>query len=234
MDNAALGLGFSTVNAELQVRMPSDRWVLLVTGPRMGPAVLFWSFLLVLLVVSVGLGRSKYAPVKTYQWVLLALGLSQLPIVAIAAVFGWLLLVAWRERVTVDGVASFNFRQLMLVGATGIALIILGVSVYSGLLGQPEMQVQGNGSSASWLRWFQDRTATDFPQAWVFSVPMLVYRGAMLAWSLWMALALLSWLKWAWKAFSLGGLWKQSPPKPPKSPPVAPAPPAAPPPVAGP
>ncbi|MBL8935432.1 MAG: hypothetical protein JNM69_12830 [Archangium sp.] len=225
----ALGLGFSTVNAELQVRMPSDRWVLFVTGPRMGPAVLFWSFLLVLLVVSVGLGRSKYAPVKTYQWVLLALGLSQLPIVAIAAVFGWLLLVAWRERVTVDGVASFNFRQLVLVGATGIALIILGVSVYSGLLGQPEMQVQGNGSSASWLRWFQDRTTTDFPQAWVFSVPMLVYRGAMLAWSLWMALALLSWLKWAWKAFSLGGLWKQSPPKPPKSPPVAPAPPAAPP-----
>ena len=44
------------------------------------------------------------------------------------------------------------------------------------------MQVQGNGSSASWLRWFQDRTTTDFPQAWVFSVPMLVYRGAMLAW----------------------------------------------------
>jgi len=119
----ALGLGFSTVNAELQVRMPSDRWVLFVTGPRMGPAVLFCSFLLVLLVVSVGLGRSRYAPVKTYQWVLLALGLSQLPIIAIAMVFGWLLLVAWRERVTVDGVASFNVRQLVLVGATGIALI---------------------------------------------------------------------------------------------------------------
>lgn len=222
----ALGLGFSTVNAELQVHMPSDRWVLFVTGPRMGPAVLFWSFLLVLLVVSVGLGRSRWAPVKTYQWVLLALGLSQLPIPAIAAVFGWLLLLGWRERVPLEGVAGFNLRQLVVVAATGIALIILGASVYSGLLGQPEMQVQGNHSTASMLRWFQDRTTTEFPQAWVFSVPMLVYRGAMLAWSLWMALALLSWLKWGWKAFSLHGLWKQSP-RVIKPPPARPNPPPA-------
>lgn len=223
----ALGVGVSTVNAELHVDMPGDRWVLFLTGPRMGPAVLFWSFLLVLLVVSVGLGRSNWAPVKTYQWVLLALGLSQLPIAAIAAVFGWLLLLGWRERVTVDGAGSFNVRQLLLVAATAIALIILGVSVYSGLLGQPEMQVRGNGSTAWLLRWFQDRTTVDFPQAWVFSVPMLVYRGAMLTWSLWMALALLSWLKWGWKAFAHGGLWKHAPRV------IKPGPVAPPPPVSG-
>jgi hypothetical protein len=52
-----------------------------------------------------------------------------------------------------------------------------------------------------------DRTATKYPTAWVLSVPMLVYRGAMLAWSLWMALSLLTWLKWGWKSFSTGGLW---------------------------
>lgn len=206
-----LTMGLTTVNAELQVQVPADRWVLFVTGPRMGPAVLFWSFLLVLLVVSLGLGRARWAPVKTYQWVLLALGLSQLPIFAIAIVFGWLLLLGWRERVAVEGVGGFNIRQLAVVMVTAMALIVLAVSVYEGLLGQPEMQVRGNGSTASALRWFQDRTTTDFPQAWVFSAPMLVYRGAMLAWSLWMALALLSWLKWGWKAFSTGGLWKASP-----------------------
>lgn len=206
-----LTMGLTTVNAELQVNVPGDRWVLFLTGPHMGPAVLFWSFLLVLLLVSVGLGRAKWAPVKTYQWVLLALGLSQLPIIGIAVVFGWLLLLGWRERVQVESAGGFNVRQLAVVMVTAMALGVLAVSVYEGLLGQPEMQVRGNGSTAAVLRWFQDRTTTDFPQAWVFSAPMLVYRGAMLAWSLWMALALLSWLKWGWRAFATGGLWKASP-----------------------
>jgi len=58
----------------------------------------------------------------------------------------------------------------------------------------------------------------------VISVPMLVYRGAMLAWSLWLALALLRWLKWGWGAFASGGLWRSAPrkaiPPPPAIPPV--------------
>ena len=73
------------------------------------------------------------------------------------------------------------------------------------------------------LRWFMDRTAAQYPTAWVLSVPMLVYRGAMLAWSLWMALSLVAWLKWGWKSFSTGGLWRKPPPVPPLgAPPPAP------------
>jgi len=34
-----------------------------------------------------------------------------------------------------------------------------------------------------------------------------VYRVAMLAWALWLALALLRWLRWGWTCFSEGGLW---------------------------
>ncbi|MFZ5442080.1 MAG: hypothetical protein ACOZQL_18885 [Myxococcota bacterium] len=207
----ALELGTPTVNADLEVHVPRDRWVLFVRGPGLGPAVLFWSFLLVLLVVSVGLGRTQYTPLSTVKWVLLALGLSQVPIPAIAFVFAWLLALGWREKSDNLTRGWFNLRQLALVGATGVALIILGASVYAGLLGQPEMQVRGNGSYASLLRWFLDRTDVAFPRATVVSVPMLVYRGAMLAWSLWMALSLLSWLKWGWKAFASGGLWKSAP-----------------------
>lgn len=229
-------VGTPTVNADLEVQLPQDRWVLLVRGPGLGPAVLFWSFLLVLLLVSIGLGRSKWTPLSTRQWLLLALGLSQVPIPAIGFVFGWLLFLGWRERQTELTSGWFNLRQLALVGVTGIALIILGASVYEGLLGLPEMQVQGNGSTAMHLRWFLDRTETTFPTAWVFSVPMLVYRGAMLAWSLWMALALLSWLKWGWKAFAHTGLWKRAPKvvPPPTQPVARPAPPPAPPPPAQP
>ncbi len=211
----AIDVGTATVNADIEVNVPRDRWVLLVRGPGLGPAVLFWSFLLVLLVVSVGLGRTKLTPLSTLRWVLLALGLSQVPIPAIVFVFAWLLFLGWREKTPELTSGWFNLRQLALVGVTGLALIVLGVSVYEGLLGQPEMQVRGNGSSASMLRWFMDRTAAQYPTAWVLSVPMLVYRGAMLAWSLWMALSLVSWLKWGWKSFSTGGLWRRPPPSPP-------------------
>ncbi len=216
-------LGTPGVNADVEVRLPyGSRWVLLVTGPGAGPAVLFWSFLLVLLAVSIALGRAGYTPLKVYHWVLLALGLSQVPMPAIGFVFAWLLLLGWREKVDLTP-GWFQLRQLAVVGVTFIALIILGASVYEGLLGQPEMQVQGNGSSATLLRWFSDRVDGAFPRATVISVPMLVYRGAMLAWSLWMALSLVAWLKWGWKAFATFGLWKSPPPRPP-SPPPAPKP----------
>ena len=36
----------------------------------------------------------------------------------------------------------------------------------------------------------------------VSSVPLLVYRLAMLAWALWLALSL---LRWAWDSFTTGG-----------------------------
>jgi hypothetical protein len=42
---------------------------------------------------------------------------------------------------------------------------------------------------------------------------MLAYRGAMLAWALWLAVSLLRWLRWGWISFSEGGIWKSAPPK---------------------
>ena len=36
-----------------------------------------------------------------------------------------------------------------------------------------------------------------------------VYRLAMLAWSLWLALSLLWWLRWAFGAFTEGGAWRR-------------------------
>jgi hypothetical protein len=95
------------------------------------------------------------------------------------------------------------------------------VSVRTGLLGLPEMQIAGNGSSGSLLRWYQDRADALLPQAWVLSVPLLVYRIAMLAWALWLAQALLRWLRWGWECFSHGELWR--PLRPPRSAPAGPA-----------
>ncbi len=204
--------GLPVVNAGLEASLPRDRWVLFVSGPSMGPAVLFWSYLLVLVAVALMLGRSGLAPLPAIQWMLLLVGLSQLPLAAAAFVVAWLLALAWRGRTPSMGQHRYLFplRQLMLAGWTFVALLLLAWAIQHGLLGQPEMQVSGNGSSAHLLRWFSDRAASAWPEARVYSVPMLVYRLAMLAWSLWLARALLAWLKWGWEAFGKGGFWTES------------------------
>nr|WP_305909816.1 hypothetical protein [Methylomarinum sp. Ch1-1]MDP4522753.1 hypothetical protein [Methylomarinum sp. Ch1-1] len=90
-----------------------------------------------------------------------------------------------------------------------IALLLLFYAVQQGLLGSPDMQISGNQSSAYRLNWYQDRNAASLPTATVVSAPLMIYRILMLLWSLWLAVALLDWLKWGWRCFSSGALWKQ-------------------------
>ncbi len=213
---AEVDVGTPTVNSNVVVDVPGGRWLLFVGGPRLGPAVLFWSLLAVLLVVAVVLGRNKKTPLKTWHWLLLAIGLSQVHIALGGLFVLWLLALGYRAGS--DGAklspATFNLRQLGLVALTLAAIGVLFASIYNGLLGAPEMQVRGNGSSLSQLRWFQDRTDASLPVPWLVSLPILAYRGLMLGWALWTALAVIRWLKWGWGAFTTGGGWKKSPPPP--------------------
>lgn len=209
-------LGAASVNAEIRVELPHDRWVLFASGPRAGPAVLFWSFLLVIVVAAAALARVPGSPLKAHHWVLLSLGLTQVPIVVAALVAGWLLALGWRQKQPELAPVWFNLRQLLLAGWTLVALIGLLASIHEGLLGAPDMQIEGNGSSATLLRWFDDHAHSALPQASILSVPMMAYRVAMLAWSLWLALSLLSWLKRGFAAFSTGGLWRAVPLPPPR------------------
>ncbi|OGQ11701.1 MAG: hypothetical protein A2138_15655 [Deltaproteobacteria bacterium RBG_16_71_12] len=180
-------LGAPSVNAEITVELPHDRWVLFASGPRAGPAVLFWSFLVVIVLAAAALSRVPGSPLKAHHWVLLSLGLTQVPIVVAALVAGWLLALGWRQRQPELSPVWFNLRQLLLAGWTAAALIGLLASIHEGLLGAPDMQIEGNGSSSTLLRWFADRAAGPLPIASVVSVPMMAYRVAMLAWSLWLA-----------------------------------------------
>ncbi len=229
-------LGSPSVNGTVRV-LPGSRWVLFVLGPRVGPAVLFWSSLIVLLFVAASLGRIRSTPLRWWHWTLLAIGLSQVHIVLGALFAGWLIALGWRKTRVELSPLWFNSRQALLALWTLVALILLGVAIHQGLLGTPEMQLQGNQSTVENLKWFSDRSDNTLPTAMVISVPTLIYRIAMLAWALWVALALLRWLKWGWSAFSEGGLWKAFPPPPPRPvyqqwqqqqvPPPPPEPPAA-------
>ncbi len=225
-----IDLGAASVNATLEVQVPHDRWVLLCGGPRLGPAVLFWSLLLVLALVAYGLSRvgkvggPAETPLRTHDWLLLGLGLSQVPIFAAAIVAGWPLLLAVRrrraERGEPEGWFWFDVTQLVLVALTLAAFGVLVGAIHEGLLGRPDMQIRGGGSSGELLRWFQDRPGQAPAGAWVLSVPLLAYRLAMLLWALWLARALIGWLRWAWDSFGAGGVWRRRPPRPKKDKPA--------------
>jgi len=209
----ALSLGDDSVNARLTVHTPRDRWTLWASGPRLGPAVLFWSLLSVLLLVSFVLtrGGGRHLPVGFATWLFLGIGLTQVSVFALILVAAWFFAIHYRSTLSTkhaQNTTKFNLLQALIVLlSVGTASVLLG-AVETGLLGQPAMQIQGNGSSSYVLHWYQDRVTGDYPQATVVSVPLWVYRALMMAWALWLAFSLLSWVKWGWRAFSSGGLWR--------------------------
>jgi hypothetical protein len=200
------------VNADVTVNMPRDRWILWAGGPRLGPAVLFWSSLVVVILAAAGLGRISWTPLKTHHWLLLGLGLTQVHPVVALVVAGWILAMGIRARKTfAGGWFTFDATQILLVLWTLAALGCLYAAVHNGLLGIPHMQIAGNHSTDFHLQWTQDRFTAVLPQPWILSVPLLVYRVLMLLWALWLAVSLLSWLKWAYQSWSHGELWRRIP-----------------------
>lgn len=206
---AQLDLGLPAVNALLEIVVPQDRVVLLTRGPQMGPAVLLWGLLLVTLALAVLAGRHLGTPLRTHDWLLLGLGLMQWSIGAMALVAGWFLLMAWRRRAATIATAwQFNAVQIVLLLLSLAAASALFSVLQNGLLGYPDMLIQGNGSSAFLLRWYQDRIGTLTPAASVFSIPVVAYRIVMLAWALWLAFSLMKWIRWGWSCYARDAYWK--------------------------
>lgn len=210
MTTPQVDLGLASVNANLNIGLGQDRWVLFTMGPKLGPAVLFWGVLIVIFIVSLGLGKIRLTPLKNRQWFLLLIGLSQIPMQSAGIVIAWLMLLGWRKTQPVEGFRYFNALQVIIGLLTVVSLGMLFLAVEQGLLGSPDMQIIGNQSSAFNLNWYQDRSLATLPVATLISVPLIVYRLLMLAWSLWLAVSLLNWLKWGWECFSSNGLWNKT------------------------
>ena len=138
------------------------------------------------------------------------LGLTQSHAIAAAAVIGWLFAMGYRRRF--DRVASksaFNGIQIILGLWTLVALGSLVFVIANGLMGYPEMQILGNSSTNVLMNWYQDRNVAVLPSAWVLSAPIWLYRILMLLWALWLAYAMVNWLRWSWECFSRGGYWRK-------------------------
>jgi hypothetical protein len=207
----ALDLGLAATNINIRAELPRERWMLLVGGPDMGPAVLFWGVLLVVIILALAMGRVQGLPLKTWEWLLLGVGLSTVNSFLGLAVVVWFLMLMWRGRQSQTTLGSwFNMAQFSLIIASAIALLCLLSAIPLGLLSTPNMHIAGNGSSNYLLQWYQDRASGVLPQGWFVSLPLWVYRAAMLMWSLWIASALMRWLPWAWQQFTNDGWWVSS------------------------
>jgi hypothetical protein len=203
-------LPVEAANLSTTMHVPENRWVLWAHGPQQGPAVRFWVVLLCAGLAAWALGRIPGSPLRTHEWALLTIGLTQVPLVAALFVISWLFLLAWRGRSAFAEVRPlvFNLLQVLLLGLTTIALGILVFAVGEGLLGDPQMFIRGNGSSRVLLEWYQARVPELLPQPGFVSVSIWWFRLLMLLWALWLASALIRWLKWAWVSFTNGGAFR--------------------------
>lgn len=209
--SSRVALDQKLVNAKVTISLPADRWLLLAGGGGWGPAVLFWGYLVLILLLAPFLGRLPGSPLSAAQWAILGLGFTQVPVLVAGLVVGWFFLFGHADRLRPRSPFGHNAFQLTLVFATGVFVTCLFGAVYDGLLSTPEMQVAGAGSTNRELTWYTDRTGGTMPQPWVLTTSLWAWRIAMLAWAVWLASRLLVWLRWGWDAFGRQGIWRAAP-----------------------
>jgi hypothetical protein len=205
-------------NVGIVMRLPLDRWVLCAGGSGVGPAILYWGELIVLCVFAVALGRSRRAPLRSHEWLILGLGLSTFSWSVLLLFAVWIFAMSWREELDVQQMSKrkFNLLQLALILLSLAAVVSLIAAIPFGLLANPDMGIAGSGQRANELSWFNDRAPGVLPRPWVFSLSLWWYKALMLAWALWLAFALVRWLPIAWRALGAGGFWRKTP-RPPAS-----------------
>jgi hypothetical protein len=154
------------------------------------------------------LARLPQSKLRLHEWLLLGLGLTQVPVAVALLVVSWFFVMGSRAKWKRERRAIFNLGQLALVGATLVFLGSLSGAVYGGLVGAPDMQVEGSGSYNGHLVWYVDRGGPLSTSSFVFSTSLWLYRGLMLGWSLWLAKSVLTWVKWAFELVTSGGFWE--------------------------
>lgn len=209
-----VNLGVGAANVRVRIKLPQDKWLLWTTGPAWGPAVLFWMHLVWMGLLALLLGRLTMLPVRTYEWMLLALGMAQLPILAMVPLVAWFILLHVRRTQPSNHWATFDFVQLTIIGLTIICIGTLYAALHTNLLSRIDMQVQGQGSTNAVLNWYVDHVEGETPDAGILMVPVLVWRATMLVWALWLVSRLAKWVPWGWRAWSLERFY-MAPPRPP-------------------
>ncbi|WP_416399358.1 hypothetical protein [Allohahella sp. A8] len=190
-------------NVEVTTVLPGNAWLLHMNGPNYGPALLFWPLLIVLLIAAVVAGLLRNNPLGIGQWMLLAAGASLGWVAGLGILLLWLTTLFYRERVMSQlSRSQQKAYQVLLIALTLAAFAWVLMSISRGLIGQPVDYVMGMGSTANVLNWYIDNTASSLPKIELFWTPIWLYRALALLWSLWLAFAMLAWLRWGWRRMS--------------------------------
>ena len=107
-------------NIALNLALPGDRWPLFVGGPRLGPAVLYWGVMLVVIGVALLISRIPALPLSLLDGVLLGFGMSLANLPSTVLVAAWLLMLLARlryaERLQHATRRSFQLIQIVVAG----------------------------------------------------------------------------------------------------------------------
>ena len=195
-------------NLNIALNLPANRWVLAVGGPRMGPVVLFWGKLILLVLAGWFLGRASWSLLSSHQWILLSLGLTQIGWPGLVIILAFFILISNRQRFTLNprahNFACFGMFALALASAFTLFIILT-----NGLLEGPQMDIVGNNSYGNTLNWYQDRINQLIPRPWLISLPNYVFQLLMLFWALWLSFFLIKIGPTIWQSLSFQGLWKR-------------------------
>lgn len=212
-------------NIRLLTFLPRDRWVLLLGGPAIGSAVLFWGIVLVTVIVALALTYLPRFPLSKLDAVLIAIGATLANIWALLFVALWIVGVWWRARTSLDGLSRFSYRavHIALVALTVLGLFALFWTVFTALRVPPDMAIatpmlmnqstfysSGLAQMEQTLFWFADTSGEQLPTAWIFSLPFWTYQLAMLAWSLWLVFALTKWVRTTFRALTVPSFWRNA------------------------
>ncbi len=198
-------------NVAIQWQVPDNRWVLWTSGPVIGPAIIYWGELLAFLLLAAVVWRTRLLPIKPYHWLLLGLGLSTQSWWLLVFITLWFVLLSVHQKyASKQSDTLFNVLQIMLAVFSVFVLLSLLASIPMSLMSRPDMGIMGNQSNGHLLKWYLDAAMDTTPEVVVYSLPMWVYKLAMLSWALWLAFALVSWARWGWQTLNVNGFWRAS------------------------
>jgi len=165
----------------------------------------------VIALLAAALGYSRRTPLGPLHWMLLGIGLAPVSLMGVLVVAAGFFALAAKGQVRWErrGTAAYNFTQGTLLLLTLAAAAALTGGIEHGLLGYPDMQIAGNGSSGHLLKWYLDRSAEGLPEIQILSVSLWLYRLLMLGWAIWLALHVIRWSGWAWQQWSRPETWRK-------------------------
>ncbi|HCH64904.1 MAG: hypothetical protein CL927_13265 [Deltaproteobacteria bacterium] len=220
--NTTLTLDLTGTNADW-------RWVVWSEGRQYGTKALHVFCVAGWMMVAWVLGRflgpkRTGAPFPTSTWVVLLLGMSTLPVLAVLPVLAWLAAVIIRSKRMPTHWAAYNILQLALLMGIPIVGIILFATIGMNLLNRPPLWFEGPGDGTlGQMVWSIDRLDGALPRPGVVSLPGWAWRGLTLAWCLGLVVAIAGRARWFWSALGNGG-WLRRAPSGPPTPPAGPAP----------